>query len=305
MKNTLNNTTKFALILGTLLISTQAMAKVNIFACEPEWASLAKEIGGNNIKVKSATTGLQDPHHIQARPSLLARARRADMLVCTGAELEIGWLPVLLQKTGNSKIQPGQPGYFMATSAVRLLDIPSKLDRSQGDVHAAGNPHIQTDPRRIAKVAKALSTRLGQIDPSHAADYAKNYNRFNQRWTKAIQGWQQQAASLRGKSIIVQHKSWIYLENWLGLKEIATLELKPGVPATTSHLSQVMNLAKSQHASAIIYAAYQSPKSSKWLASKSALPVVKLPFTVGGTASAKDLFGLFNDTITQLTRAIK
>ena len=296
---------KTTLILSTLAISTQAMAKVNIFACEPEWAALAKEIGGNQIKVKSATTGLQDPHHIQARPSLLARARRADMLVCTGAELEVGWLPVLLQKTGNPKIQSGQPGYFMATSAVHLLDIPGKLDRSQGDVHAAGNPHIQTDPRRIAKVAKALSTRLSQIDPSHAADYAKNYNDFNQRWTKAMQGWQQQAKALRGKSIIVQHKSWVYLEDWLGLKEIATLELKPGVPATTSHLSNVMGLAKSQHASAIIYAAYQSPKSANWLASKSGVTAVKLPFTVSGTPKANTLFGLFDDTITRLTQVIK
>ena len=304
MKQTTKIPLIISILLATLLSSTQAIATVTIFACEPEWASLAKEIGGKQIKVKSATTGLQDPHHIQARPSLLARARRADMLVCTGAELEVGWLPVLLQKTGNPKIQTGQPGHFMATDAVRLLDIPSQLDRSQGDVHAAGNPHIQTDPRRIAKVAKALSERLQRIDPSHAGDYEKNYNDFKQRWTKAMQGWQQQAASLRGKSIIVQHKSWIYLENWLGLKEIATLELKPGVPATTRHLSQVMHLAKSQQASAIIYAAYQSPKSANWLASKTAIPVVKLPFTVGGTAQANDLFGLFNDTLAQLTKAI-
>lgn len=298
-------TTQSLFFLALLVLSGQALAKVNIFACEPEWAALSREIGGNLVKVKSATTGLQDPHHIQARPSLLARARRADLLVCTGAELEIGWLPVLLQKTGNPRIQPGQPGYFMATDAVRLLDIPAKLDRSLGDVHAAGNPHIQTDPRRIAKVAKALSARLQQIDPAHAADYQKRYADFDQRWTTALQGWQQQAAGLRGKSIIVQHKSWVYLENWLGLKELATLELKPGVPATTGHLSKVLSLAQSQHADAIIYAAYQSPKSARWLAKKSGLPVVKLPFTLGGTQQATDLFSLFNDTLTRLTQAIQ
>lgn len=297
--------TKMSVLLGTLLISSNVMAKVDVFACEPEWAALTQEIGGSHVKVKSATTGLQDPHHIQARPSLLARARRADMLACTGAELEIGWLPVLLQKTGNPKIQVGQPGYFMATSAVRLLEIPSKLDRSQGDVHAAGNPHIQTGPRRIAQVAKALSARLSQIDPDHAADYANNYSRFNQRWTIAMQGWQQQAASLRGKSIIVQHKNWVYLENWLGLKEVATLEVKLGVPATTRHLSKVMDLVKNNQVSAIIYAAYQSPKSANWLAEKTGIPTAKLPFTVGGTPQAKDLFSLFDDTIAQLAKAIK
>ena len=305
LKNPLPTLSRITFLASSLLLSSQAMAKVNIFACEPEWASLAKEIGGNHVKVKSATTGLQDPHHIQARPSLLARARRADMLFCTGAELEVGWLPVLLQKTGNPKIQPGQPGYFMATSVVSLLDKPSKLDRSQGDIHAAGNPHIQTDPRRIAKVAQAFSSRLQQLDPAHASEYAKNYDSFKQRWNKAMQDWQQQAKALRGKPIIVQHKSWVYLENWLGLKEIATLEVKPGVPATTSHLSQVLRQAKAQHASAIIYAAYQSPRAAQWLSGKSGIPAVKLPFTVGGAAAAKDLFGLFDDTIKQLTRVIR
>ncbi len=305
MKFNLKNLSRVTLLTASVLISNQVMAKVNIFACEPEWASLAQEIGGNNVNVKSATTGLQDPHHIQARPSLLARARRADMLFCTGAELEIGWLPVLLQKTGNPKIQPGQPGYFMATSFVRLLEKPTKLDRSQGDIHAAGNPHIQTDPRRIAKVAQAFSARLQQLDPSHAGDYAKNYDNFKQRWGKAMQGWQQHAKNLRGKAIIVQHKSWVYLEDWLGLKEIATLEVKPGVPATTSHLSQVLTQAKAQHASAIIYAAYQSPRSAHWLSNKSGIPAIKLPFTVGGTPQAKDLFSLFDDTISRLTRVIK
>jgi len=292
-------------LMGAILLSNNALAKVDVFACEPEWAALSEELGGKHITVKSATTGLQDPHHIQARPSLLARAGRADLLVCTGAELEVGWLPVLLQKTGNPKIQSGQPGSFMATDFVRLLEKPNKLDRSQGDIHAAGNPHIQTDPRRIAKVAKALAERLKEIDPANAADYAKSYDDFNQRWTKAMNGWQQQAAKLRGKSIIVQHKSWVYLEDWLGLKEAATLEVKPGVPATTGHLSQLLSMTKSTPISAIIYAAYQNPRSANWLAGKSAIPAVKVPFTVGGTPQASDLFALFGDTISRLVKVAK
>jgi len=305
MNNTFKTLLSILTLLSTLLLTSNALAKVNVFACEPEWASLSKEIGGNHISVKSATTGLQDPHRVQARPSLLARARHADLLVCTGAELEIGWLPVLLQKTGNSKIQPGQPGSFMATDFVRLLDKPIKLDRSQGDIHAAGNPHIQTDPRRIAKVATALADRLKKIDPANASDYAKNYASFNQRWTTAMSNWQKQAARLRGKAIIVQHKSWVYLENWLGLIEAATLELKPGVPATTGHLSQLLDMSKSQPISEIIYAAYQSPRSVNWLAGKSGIPAVKLPFTVGGTPQASDLFALFTDTINRLVKAVE
>ncbi len=297
-------TTRIILSLMALFFSQGVMAKLNVFACEPEWAALALEIGGSDrLKTTSATTGLQDPHHIQARPSLLARARRADLLACTGAELEIGWLPVLLRKTGNPKIQPGQPGYFMATDFVKLLDIPSKLDRSEGDIHAAGNPHIQTDPRRILLVAKALSERLQLIDPEHAGDYAAGYADFEKRWTAAMSRWEKQAAGLRGKSIIVQHKSWIYLEDWLGLKETATLEVKPGVPATTSHLSQLLALVKTKPVMAIIHAAYQNPRSAQWLSSKSGIPSVTLPFTIGGTKQARDLFGLFDDTIDRLTGA--
>ncbi len=296
---------KIIVAVMALFLSRNALAKLSVFACEPEWAALAQELGGDKLKITSATSGLQDPHHIQARPSLLARARRADLLVCTGAELEIGWLPVLLQKTGNPKIQPGQPGYFMATDFVKLLEAPTKLDRSEGDIHAAGNPHIQTDPRRIGEVAKTLAQRLQQIDPDHASDYASRYADFDQRWRAAISRWQKQAEPLRGKSIIVQHKSWVYLEHWLGLTEAATLEVKPGVPATTSHLAQLLGMTKTSPVYAIIYAAYQNPRSAKWLAGKSGLPAVKLPFTVGGTKQATDLFGLFDDTIARLTGAGK
>lgn len=301
----MNMNIRIILTLAALLLSQNAVAKLNVFACEPEWAALTKELGGDTLKISSATNGLQDPHHIQARPSLLARARRADLLVCTGAELEIGWLPVLLQKTGNPKIQPGQPGYFMATDFVRLLEKPAKLDRSEGDIHAAGNPHIQTDPRRIVEVAKALAKRLQQVDPAHADSYAKRYADFSQRWDAAISRWENQAASLRGKSIIVQHKSWVYLEDWLGMKEVATLEVKPGVPATTSHLTQLLSLVKTKPVQAIIYAAYQNPRSAEWLSGKSGIPAVKLPFTVGGSKQANDLFGLFDDTIARLTAVTK
>ena len=128
-------------------------AALRVFACEPEWGALAQELGGDLVDVSVATTALQDPHQIQAKPSLIARARNADLVVCTGAELEIGWLPVLLQQSGNAKVQPGQPGNFAAADYVRKLEVPTQLDRSQGDVHAAGNPHIQTDPRNIAQVA--------------------------------------------------------------------------------------------------------------------------------------------------------
>src|SRR5438093_11436683 len=180
------------------LLVTPAHAALRVFACEPEWGALAQELGGNLVDVAVATSALQDPHQIQAKPSLIARARNADLVVCTGAELEIGWLPVLLQQSGNAKVQPGQPGNFAAADFVRKLEVPALVDRSQGDVHAGGHPHIQTDPRNIAQVATALGTRLQQVDPAHAADYAKRQADFTQRWQQAMTRWSTQAAPLKG-----------------------------------------------------------------------------------------------------------
>src|SRR5574337_2000241 len=217
----------FALL--STLCALPARAALHVLACEPEWGALAHELGGNLVDVAVATNALQDPHQIQARPSLIARARNADLVVCTGAELEIGWLPVLLQQSGNARVQPGQPGNFAAADYVRKLDVPAQLDRSQGDVHAAGNPHIQTDPRAIERVAVALAARLAQVDPAHAADYAQREAAFAQRWRDAIARWSAQAAPLKGLPVVSQHKGFVYLYDWLGLKEVAVLEPKPEI----------------------------------------------------------------------------
>ena len=286
-----------------LLLALPAHAALRIFACEPEWGALAQELGGNLVEVSVATSALQDPHQIQAKPSLIARARNADLVVCTGAELEIGWLPILLQQSGNAKVQNGQPGNFAAADYVRKLDVPGQLDRAQGDVHAAGNPHIQTDPRNIALVATALGARLQQVDPTHAAQYAKAQADFTQRWQQAMARWAAQATPLKGAAVVSQHKAFAYLYDWLGLKEVAVLEPKPGVEPTASHLQQVLSTLKGAPARMVLYSAYQDPRPSEWLSKNAGIPTVKIPFTVGGTDGAKDLFGLFDDTIARLLAA--
>ena len=156
-----------------------ALAILNVFATVPEWGALVEELGGDKVKVYTATNALQDPHHVEARPSLIARARGADLVVATGAELEIGWLPLVLQQAGNEKVRLGAPGYFEATSVVTLLDKPARLDRAEGDVHPFGDPHIQGDPRNIARVADALAARLAQLDPSNAATYQSRAKQFS------------------------------------------------------------------------------------------------------------------------------
>jgi zinc/manganese transport system substrate-binding protein len=285
------------------LLALPAHAALRVLACEPEWGALAQELGGSLVEVSVATSALQDPHQIQAKPSLIARARNADLVVCTGAELEIGWLPVLLQQSGNAKVQPGQPGHFAAADFVRKLDVPSALDRSQGDVHAAGNPHIQTDPRLIAQVAVALAARLQQVDPAHAPQYAQRQADFAQRWQLALTRWTTLAAPLKGAAVVSQHKAYVYLYDWLGLKEVAVLEPKPGVEPTPAHLQEVLATLKGMPARMVLYSAYQDPRPSEWLSRNAGIPAVKVPFTVGGTEAAKDLFGLFDDTVARLVSA--
>ena len=279
-------------------------AGLNVFACEPEWAALVREIGGADVRVYSATTALQDPHRIEAKPSLIAQMRRADLVVCTGADLEIGWLPVLLREAGNARVQPGRPGYFEASRWVTLIEKPATLDRSQGDVHAAGNPHIHTDPRNIGRVGAALAVRMAELDPPGAAAYQAGWKEFSTRWDAAIARWQLRAAPLKNLPVAVQHKSFSYLLNWLGMKEVVTLEPKPGVEPSVSHLARVAEQLRTTPARAVLRAAYQSPRPASWLAERAGIPALALPYTVGGNDRARDLFGLFDDTLDQLLKTV-
>jgi len=284
------------------VLAVPAFAALNVFATVPEWGALAEELGGDKVKIYTATNALQDPHHVEAKPSLIARARSADLVVATGAELEIGWLPLVTQQAGNPKIQPGKPGYFEATAYVTLLEKPPRLDRAEGDVHPGGNPHIQTDPRNIARVAGPLAARLADLDPENAAYYQSRYKAFSDRWNSAVTRWEKQAAPLRGMPILVQHKAFTYLEVWLGLNEVAALEPKPGVEPTTAHLTEVLATLQRQPVKMVIRAAYQSDRASQWIAERAKINAVMLPFTVGGDDAAKDLYGLYDDTIARLLK---
>ena len=293
-----------AAIVGAAL-TQPAHAALSVFACEPEWGALALELGGDNVSVYTATTGLQDPHQVQARPSLIAKARAADMTVCTGAELEIGWLPMVIQKAANTNIKAGSPGAFEAASFVHLLDVPARLDRAEGDVHPAGNPHIQTDPRNILIVAKALSARFILLDTANTVSYEKLYADFSSRWTAALAKWNAVAAPLKGTPIAVQHSGWVYMINWLGLKQITILEPKPGVPASSGYLAQVLTTLERQPVKMIIRAAYQDDRASQFIGERTKTPAIMLPFTVGGTDEAKDLFSLYDDTLKRLLAGAK
>jgi zinc/manganese transport system substrate-binding protein len=299
---------KLCLLVSSLVLSSlaySASADLKVVACEPEWGALTQELGGDKVEVFNATTALQDPHHIQARPSLIAKVRNADLVICTGAELEVGWLPILLRQAGNAKVQPGNPGYLEATQYVQLLEVPTVLSRGEGDVHAAGNPHIQTDPHNIALVGNALAQRLAELDPPAAAYYQQRHDDFSARWQQAMHRWEAQAAPLKGLPIVVHHKGWVYLNRWLGLREVAALEPKPGVSPSVAYLAEILSTLQKQPAKVIIRTPYDDPRPSEYLTEQIKIPNIVLPGTVGGDAQAEDLFGLFEDTIHRLLEATR
>lgn len=275
-------------------------AELNVFTCEPEWSALTKELGGELVDVFSATTALQDPHYIQARPSLIAKVRQADLVICSGAQLEIGWLPALLRKANNRDVLPGSDGYMEANSFVVSVDATSDLDRAKGDIHPQGNPHVQTNPHNIAAVARAIAAQLTALDSVNSIIYEENIKRFLVKWNAAIGRWEEQAAGLRGKKVITHHKSWVYLLDWLDIEEVANLEAIPGLPPTAAHLGKLTSEFSDGGADAIVRAPYQHAKPSIWLSERTGIEAVVLPLTIGGTEAATDLYSLFDDIIGRL-----
>lgn len=286
------------LALLLLLAPGLVQAELRIFACEPEWAALARElVPAAHIDV--ATTHVQDPHYVQARPSLIAKVRQADLVICTGAELEIGWLPALLQKANNAAVMNPQLGLFYAAEQVTLLDQQAHSDRSQGDVHAAGNPHVHLSPQRLLSIAKALSQRLQQLQPEQASAIAERHQTFAARWQQEQNGWQQQAQGLRGLPLVAYHSSYRYLFDWLGLVQVGDLEPKPGLPPTSGHLAGLLATLRQAPPAAVVHTAYQEPRAAEWLGGQLTVPVLRLPYTVGDGGS-QSLFALYQQIIGQL-----
>jgi zinc/manganese transport system substrate-binding protein len=270
---------------------------LEVFTCEPEWGALVKELAGDIAEVTVATTAFQDPHQLQARPSLIAAVRRADLLVCTGAQLEIGWLPLLLRRSGNPHIQVGDPGYFLAADFVRKIEIPKLVDRSQGDIHPQGNPHVHLDPRNIRRLASALAKRLTEIDRSSSSVFESRLTDFQDRWSAAMLRWEDESAGLAGLRLVSHHRSFSYLAAWLDLDIVATLEPKPGIPPSGAHLARLLEQLTPDPPAGVIRTPYSNEKPSAWLSERLGTAELQLPYTIGGTDDVVDLFTLFDETI--------
>ncbi len=302
------NTLRFAVITAFFAVlpfshipafAASDQEKVKVFACEPEWAALAQEIGGDKVEAFSATSAVQNPHYIRARPSLISKVRNADLLLCSGASLEIGWLPILLQKA-SSDLQPGSIGYLIAAHLVTMLEVPVMVDRSMGDIHPEGNPHVHLNPHNLVTVGETLADRLSEVDPENASFYKDNYRDFSSRFRAAISRWESEAATLKGKPVVVHHQTFVYLIDWLGMKRVGTLEPKPGIPPTTSHLKNLLRKLRSSPADVIIRTPYDPDDASEWLSEKTGTRAIVLPYTIGGDEQSGDLFALFDRTIALL-----
>jgi zinc/manganese transport system substrate-binding protein len=267
----------------SLLLPALASPEPRIVTTTEGLAALAREVAGGQARVESLSRGVQDPHFVDANPILAVKLRDADLLVDVGLELEVGWLPPLVTQSRNARIQPGGPARLTAASAIQVLDVPTGVvDRSRGDLHAGGNPHFLTDPRRALQVAAAIAERLAALDPASADAYRGNLAAFRARIDAAIPRWQAALAPVKGRKLITQHRTLPYFLSWTGLESAGELEPKPGVPPPPAHLADLVQVAKREGVKAIVLENYYDRRSADVVARHAGAKVVQIPGDVGG-----------------------
>lgn len=253
-------------IVAVAVGGSSAPAQIRVVATTPDLASLAREIGGNAATVTALAKPTEDPHYVDAKPSHIVTLNRADALVEGGAELELGWLPPLLENSRNSSISAGAPGRIAASQGVRMLEIPASFDRSKGDVHSAGNPHFLIDPFNVRIIARNMADRFAQIDPKSAVTYKANLAAFNTKLDAKSAAWQSQLAPYRGSRIVTYHKDFVYLAARFGLTVVETLEPKPGIAPSPAHLAMVIGRMKASNARVILVQPYQNRRTAQTVA---------------------------------------
>jgi zinc/manganese transport system substrate-binding protein len=296
-----------ALAGAALLITVGAAeAALNVVTTTSDLASIVSEVGGDKITVESLARGYQDPHFVEAKPSFVLKLNKADLLVVVGRDLEIGWLPALINQARNARIQPGADGYFDASLTVKILDLPTgQLTRAMGDVHPLGNPHYWLDPENGRAIAKAVQAKLSQKDPANAPYYAQRAADFDRRLSEAQQRWKSMMAPYKGIKVVTYHRSWANFADAFGIDVIGYVEPKPGIPPTPQHTLDVIQAMRAQGIKLIIVEPYFDSKTPNSIASQSGGNVLVLPPSVGGVPAASDYLKLFDTNISLLVGAIK
>lgn len=283
-----------------------AEAKLKVCASLPDLASVAKYVGGEEVSVVSLTDGTQDPHFVPAKPSLMRSLRDADLYVAVGLELEVGWLPVVLQGSRNPKIQPGAAGFLDASQGVEALEKPTgTVNRAEGDVHPLGNPHYYTDPKNLEGVADRLAEKLSDLDPAHAGEYRKNAEAFDARMEKALLGWRKDLAPFKGSPVVAYHNNFLYFTHRFGLRDFGFLENRPGIPPSARHLTELSDQMRSAKVKAVLYQPYYDGEACKKLAAASGAQAVLMPTEAGGAAGVTDVFSHYDYMVSSLVKAFQ
>lgn len=304
MKN-INLTRRFAaaaLVIGT---ASTAPAQIRVVATTPDLASLAREIGGNAVSVVALAKPTEDPHFVDAKPSHIVTLNRADVLIEGGAELELGWLPPLLESSRNAKIGAGAPGRVVASSGIRMLEIPTSFDRSKGDVHSLGNPHFLMDPANVKIVARNMAARFSKVDPKAATTYAANLARFNSRIDARAAEWQRTLAPFRGAKIVTYHKDFVYFANRFGLTIVDELEPKPGIAPSPAHLARVIGDMKSQNVKVVLLQPYQNRRTAETVARRTGAAVLEMPQQPGARARTSSYFETMDYLVNTLAAGLR
>ena len=296
---------KILLILSVFLSAFSAQAKLNVVATLPDFGSIAREIGGDNVNVTVLAKPTEDPHFVDARPSFVVALRSADVLIDGGAELELGWLPPLLQNARNAKLDVGKPGRVQASQGIRLMNVPTNVTRAAGDVHALGNPHFAVDPIIAKAIAQHIAQSFAAVDPPNAATYDANYKKFEAAINAKLQQWGATMLPFKGQHVAAYHDSWPYFGHRFGLEIDIFLEPKPGIPPSPSHLAEVITQMKAQKIKAIIVEPYHDRKIAERVASATGAQVVDFAQYPGALPNTDSYIKLIDALVSRLAAALK
>src|SRR5579864_308801 len=293
------------LLLGTLALPIAANAKkLNVVTSTTDMAALTQEVGGDKVSVESIAKGYQDPHFVEAKPSFLLKLRQADLLIVVGLQLEIGWLPPLINQSGNARIQVGAAGYLDASQFAEILDIPTgQVTRAMGDVHPLGNPHYWLDPDNGRRIARGIAAKLGELDPSNNAYYQERFQDFDKRLTAAEQKWDAEMKQYRGRKVVTYHNSFPNFAKHFSLNVIGYVEPRPGIPPTPTHTLELIQLMRRENCKLVLVEPYFDLKTPQSIGRETGAQVVVYLPSVGGEKGVDDYFKLFDYDIGLLIKA--
>ena len=292
-------------LIAIVASGSSASGQLRVVTTTPDLASVAREIGGDRVNVVALAKPTEDPHYVDAKPSHIVTLNRADALIEGGAELELGWLPPLLENSRNRKIAAGAPGRIVASDRIKMLEVPTSFDRSKGDVHSLGNPHFLIDPVDVKIIAGNIADHFTRIDPRSAATYRDNLARFNAKLDSKFADWHKQLAPYRGAKIVTYHNDFVYLADRFGLNVVETLEPKPGIAPSPAHLAQVIGKMKSTNAKVILVQPYQSRRTAETVARQTGAVILDVSQQPGGRSNTTTYFDMMDNLVATLAGAFR